>query len=125
MWTITDRELIDLGGRELQELGLAQESDIEDGFVVKMPKAHPVYDFGYEQSLRVVRTFLKGLKNLQLIGRNGMHKYNNQDHLMLTAMLGVENILARITICGRSMRTKNTTKALAPNGRTIPPIIRI
>lgn len=58
-----------------------------------MPKAYPVYDFGYERWLRVVRTFIERLENLQLVGRNGMHKYNNQDHSMLTAMLAVENIL--------------------------------
>lgn len=93
LWTMTNEELINLGKRELQKLGLARESDVEDGFVVRMPKAYPVYDSGYSESLQIVREFLKQLKNLQLVGRNGMHKYNNQDHSMLTAMLAVENIL--------------------------------
>jgi protoporphyrinogen oxidase len=93
LWTMTNQELITLGKRELQELGLVRESEIEDGFVVKMPKAYPVYDSGYHESLEIVRTFLQQITNLQLIGRNGMHKYNNQDHSMLTAMLAVENIM--------------------------------
>ena len=93
LWTMTNRELIELGRRELQELGLVKEDEIEDGFVVKMPKAYPVYDSGYKESLEIVRNFLKQITNLQLVGRNGMHKYNNQDHSMLTAMLAVENIL--------------------------------
>ncbi|HEX8250868.1 MAG TPA: NAD(P)/FAD-dependent oxidoreductase [Pyrinomonadaceae bacterium] len=93
LWTMTNDELINLGKRELQKLGLAQECDVEDGFVVKMPKAYPVYDSQYHKSLRIIRNFVSQFGNLQLIGRNGMHKYNNQDHSMLTAMLAVENIL--------------------------------
>ena len=58
-----------------------------------MPKAYPVYDGTYAEALRVVREFLDDVPNLQLVGRNGMHKYNNQDHSMLTAMLAVKNIL--------------------------------
>lgn len=93
LWTMTNEELINLGKQELQKLGLAWENDVEDGFVVKMPKAYPVYDSDYKESLQIVRAFLKQLENLQLVGRNGMHKYNNQDHSMLTAMLAVENIV--------------------------------
>ena len=93
LWNLTDAELIALGIQEVTRIGLATASDIIDGTVVRMPKAYPVYDASYAESLRVVRTFLAGLKNLQVIGRNGMHRYNNQDHSMLTAMLAVRNIL--------------------------------
>jgi protoporphyrinogen oxidase len=93
LWTMSDRDLIELGKKELGILGLAAPTDVEDGSVVRMPKAYPVYDGTYSQSLQVVREFLGGIPNLQLIGRNGMHKYNNQDHSMLTAMLAVKNIL--------------------------------
>jgi protoporphyrinogen oxidase len=93
LWTTPDADLVELAKRELALLGLAREADIESGAVVRMPKAYPVYDGVYEQHLRVIRDFLDGLPNLQLVGRNGMHKYNNQDHSMLTAMLAVENIL--------------------------------
>lgn len=58
-----------------------------------MPKAYPVYDTGYREALGIIRGYLKGISNLQLVGRNGMHKYNNQDHSMLTAMLAARNIL--------------------------------
>ncbi len=93
LWTMPDEELVELGKRELEELGLANRADVENGVVVRMPKTYPVYDSTYGDSLDVVRQFLGGIKNLQVVGRNGMHKYNNQDHSMLTAMLAAENIL--------------------------------
>jgi len=89
---MSDQELIELGKKELEKLGLIQVSDVEDGAVVKMPKAYPVYDSTYHESLEIIRQFLSRIDNLQLVGRNGMHKYNNQDHLMLTAMLAAENL---------------------------------
>jgi protoporphyrinogen oxidase len=93
LWTMSDEQLVELAGQELVTMGLARAQDIEDGTVVRMPKAYPVYDSTYGEALVVVREFLQPLRNLQLIGRNGMHKYNNQDHSMLTAMLAVKNIL--------------------------------
>ncbi|MBM2813011.1 MAG: protoporphyrinogen oxidase [Chloroflexi bacterium] len=93
LWSMSDRELIELGTRELDILGLAKASDVEDGAVVRMQKAYPVYDSGYVEALGIVRGFTDRIENLQLVGRNGMHKYNNQDHSMLTAMLAVKNIL--------------------------------
>ncbi len=93
LWTMADRELIELGKRELDASGLVSASDVLDGTVLRMPKAYPVYDSIYLESLRVIRNFLSRIDNLQLTGRNGMHKYNNQDHSMLTAMLAVKNIL--------------------------------
>jgi hypothetical protein len=93
LWNMPDEELIELGKKDLESLGLVNRKDVEDGTVVRMPKAYPVYDSTYRKSLDVVRQFLGGIGNLQLVGRNGMHKYNNQDHSMLTAMLSAENIL--------------------------------
>ncbi len=93
LWTSTNEELIELAKKELISLGFIQSSDIEDGKVVRVPKAYPIYDSTYKKSLEIIRQFLHPLKNLQLIGRNGMHKYNNQDHSMLTAMMAVQNIL--------------------------------
>jgi hypothetical protein len=88
-----DQELLDLGKNELIALGFINASDVESGAVVRMPKAYPVYDLEYREALRKVREFINGIGNLQLVGRNGMHRYNNQDHSMLTAMLAAENIL--------------------------------
>jgi protoporphyrinogen oxidase len=95
LWNMPDDQLIELGKKELETLGLAKVADIQDGTVVRMPKAYPVYDSTYKQSLEVIRSFLDRIENLQLVGRNGMHKYNNQDHSMLTAMLAVRNLETR------------------------------
>jgi len=92
LWARTDADLIELGARELEAIGLAKRSEVEDGTVVRMPKAYPVYDDTYRDALKVIRTFLGRLENIQVVGRNGMHRYNNQDHSMLTAMLAVENM---------------------------------
>ncbi len=93
LWTMTDRELIDLGVREIEALGFANQKDVLDGSVVRMPKAYPVYDSKYKDSVTVIRDYLDRFDNLHLIGRNGQHKYNNQDHSMLTAMMAAENVL--------------------------------
>ena len=93
LWSQTDEELVELGKREIVELGFTAAADIVDGTVVRMKKAYPVYDREYGPALEEIREFLATLPNLQLIGRNGMHRYNNQDHSMLTAMLAARNIL--------------------------------
>jgi protoporphyrinogen oxidase len=93
LWTMPDSELIELGRREIDAIGLAAASEVIDGCVVRMPKAYPVYDDHYQAHLAVIRDWLKTLVNLELAGRNGMHKYNNQDHSMMTALLAARNIL--------------------------------
>jgi protoporphyrinogen oxidase len=93
LWQTPDAELIDLGRREVEKLGLVQPGKVTDGCVLRMKKAYPVYDSTYTRGLEKVREFLRLVPNLQLVGRNGMHKYNNQDHSMLTAMLAARNIL--------------------------------
>jgi protoporphyrinogen oxidase len=93
LWNSRDEDLIELGKRELGILGLVNPADVVDGAVVRMQKAYPVYDGGYEAAMKKVRAFLTRVPNLQLTGRNGMHRYNNQDHSMLTAMLAARNIL--------------------------------
>lgn len=93
LWTTPDEDLIKLATKELDQLGLVKAEDVEDGAVVRMPKAYPVYDSIYVDAVNTIREFLRDLPNMHLVGRNGMHKYNNQDHSMLTAMLAVKNIL--------------------------------
>ena len=93
LWNMADAELIELGKRELDRIGLANYADIEDGCVYRVPKAYPVYDSDYREYLVTVREFVDGLENFQTIGRNGLHRYNNQDHAMLTGMLAVRNIV--------------------------------
>ncbi|EQD37452.1 Monooxygenase, FAD-binding domain protein [mine drainage metagenome] len=95
LWTATDAELVDLASQELIQLGLALPDEIVDGTVVRQPKAYPVYDEGYEERIGTIRDYLEAhCSTLHLVGRNGMHKYNNQDHAMMTALLTVKNILA-------------------------------
>ena len=93
LWCMPDKELIEFAKKEIASLGLVNICDIEDGTVVRMPKAYPVYNLQYHKSLNVVYEFINQINNLQLVGRNGLHKYNNQDHSMLTAIQAVENIL--------------------------------
>ncbi|MBN2623556.1 MAG: NAD(P)/FAD-dependent oxidoreductase [Acidimicrobiales bacterium] len=93
-WNASDDELIAKGKAELEALGLVDQSDVEAGYVVRMPKAYPVYDETYQANVEVLRAWLaEHTPNVHPIGRNGMHRYNNQDHSMYTAMLTVENIL--------------------------------
>ena len=95
LWSSTDASLIDLAKSELEKIGLAKATDVLDGCVVRQVKAYPVYDDAYAQNVAKVRDELDAkFPTMHLVGRNGMHKYNNQDHAMMTAMLCVENILA-------------------------------
>ncbi|HET9984070.1 MAG TPA: NAD(P)/FAD-dependent oxidoreductase [Longimicrobiales bacterium] len=91
MWRWTDEELVRLGIGEMVRIGFIREEDVLDGCALRMPKAYPAY-FGTYERLDVVRRWAEAVPNLFLVGRNGMHRYNNQDHSMLTAMLAVDNI---------------------------------
>ena len=94
-WKTEDNELIRIAVRELEILCLASTVDVLDGFVVRQSKAYPVYDENYAKIVDAIRIEINTHYNgLHLIGRNGMHRYNNQDHAMMTAILTVENIIA-------------------------------
>jgi protoporphyrinogen oxidase len=93
LWSAPDDKLIEFGKTELEKLALADSSQVTDGAVVRMPKAYPVYDRDYQSAVAEIRNFVEGIPNLQLVGRNGMHRYNNQDHSMLTGMLAARKIL--------------------------------
>jgi protoporphyrinogen oxidase len=92
LWTSSDEDLIALATRELRHLGLAGDVPVRDGAVVRMKKAYPVYDAEYRSHIETIRTLIDPIENLHTVGRNGMHKYNNQDHSMLTAMMAVANM---------------------------------
>jgi protoporphyrinogen oxidase len=95
LWNAPDAELITLAKKEIAHIQLADPADVVDGCVIRQRKAYPVYDDMYQRHVDVVRTGLqRGFPTLHLVGRNGMHKYNNQDHAMMTAMLTAKNILA-------------------------------
>ena len=99
LWNAPESELIELGRRELAAIGLAEPADVVDGCVVRQPKAYPVYDDEYARHVETIRREIeRAYPNLHLVGRNGMHKYNNQDHAMMTAMLCARNIVAGETL---------------------------
>ena len=93
LWCKADHELIALGKREVERVGLVAAAEIEDGCVVRVSKSYPIYDSDYKDALAAIRGFVDGLENFQTIGRNGLHRYNNQDHAMLTGMLAVRNVV--------------------------------
>jgi protoporphyrinogen oxidase len=93
LWSMPDAELIELGRRELEHTGLVKSADVVDGCVFRVPKSYPVYDSGYREYLAIIKDYVGGLENLQTVGRNGLHRYNNQDHSMLTGILAVRNAI--------------------------------
>jgi len=92
LWQMTDSELAALAKKEIVGLGFAKEKELGEAMVVRQLKAYPVYDLGYKAKLEIIKNYLSQFENLVTIGRNGMHKYNNMDHSMLTAIQAVENI---------------------------------
>jgi protoporphyrinogen oxidase len=96
IWKLSDAEMTDLAATELDRIGIVDKADVLDATVLRMPKTYPAY-FGTYSRFGEIRAFIDGFQNLILIGRNGMHKYNNQDHSMLTAMIAVDNILSGVT----------------------------
>ncbi len=95
IWTKSDADLIELASRELETIGLAAYQDVIDGVVYRIPYAYPVYDADYRAALDKIKDYLSTFKNLETVGRNGLHRYNNQDHSMLTGVYAVRNVLGQ------------------------------
>jgi protoporphyrinogen oxidase len=93
VWTRSDADLIAMATREIDALGLAPAGTVVDGCVIRQAKAYPVYDDAYREQVDRIRRGLSAFTNLQTIGRNGMHRYNTQDHSMLTGMLAARNVM--------------------------------
>jgi protoporphyrinogen oxidase len=93
LWRSADAELIELAKREAERIGLLRREDVADGCVYRVAKSYPIYDSSFRSQLDTVRNFVDQLQNLQTIGRNGLHRYDNQDHAMLTGMWAVRNLL--------------------------------
>ena len=95
LWSMADEDLKALAKKEIEQVGLGAAADVIDSCVIRQAKAYPVYDDDYRQHIATIREALDAhCSNLHLVGRNGMHKYNNQDHAMITAILAARNILA-------------------------------
>jgi protoporphyrinogen oxidase len=93
LWTRSDEELVAMATGELHRLGLATPDKVRRGYVVRVPLAYPMYDADYADRVEVIKDWLAGVANLQQVGRNGLHRYNNSDHSMLSAMRAVDNAL--------------------------------
>ncbi len=92
LWSMEDEKLVELATRELQQIGLCDPSKVKRGFAVRVDKAYPVYDEHYAKHIATIRTWLDPIENFIQVGRNGLHRYNNSDHSMLTAMRAVDNL---------------------------------
>ncbi len=124
LWSSTDDQLIALARKEIATLGLADKSKVVDGSVVRQPKAYPLYDHDYRTNVAKVREFLEvEAPNLQVAGRNGMHKYNNQDHAMLTGLMAARNIMGgsydlwRVNSDAEYLETEDS---VTDSGRAVP-----
>lgn len=113
-WTWGNDRLIQLGIQESARLGLIDPSEVEDGTVVRMEKAYPIYDQSYLRRIDTVRRYLETFSNFQTIGRNGLHRYNNQDHSMLTGVYAARNITGE----QHDVWSVNTEKEYLENGRS-------
>jgi protoporphyrinogen oxidase len=96
LWTMGDDDLVAFATEELERLGLARPGQVERGFAIRVPKAYPIYDADYAERVATIRAWLETIENLQQVGRNGLHRYNNSDHSMLTALRAVDNLLAGV-----------------------------
>src|SRR6266567_2104203 len=126
LWTSSDMDLVELGGKELMKLKLCKPEEILGGAVVRQPKAYPVYDDEYKMHVRTIRDYLEAhATNLQLVGRNGMHHYNNQDHSMMTALCAARNIAHNANLDPWSVNTdaeyhEGTRDVEDTSGRLVP-----
>ena len=112
-WDWSDDRLIHFGKKECAKLGLIDPCEVEDGTVVRMEKAYPVYDESYQDRVDTVRRYLETFSNLQTIGRNGLHRYNNQDHSMLTGVYAARNVTGE----RNDVWAVNTEKEYLEDGR--------
>ncbi|GAC1330157.1 MAG: NAD(P)/FAD-dependent oxidoreductase [Candidatus Dormibacteria bacterium] len=127
LWASSDDDLVALAARELESLGLITRDEVFDGVVVRQPKAYPVYDDDYHANVEAVRLWMaEAMPNLHLVGRNGMHHYNNQDHSMMTALLVARNLATGTTFDQWKVNTdaeyheEATAEELDRAGRQVP-----
>jgi len=97
VWNMPDADLVEMAKQEIERIGIASYSDVEDGCVFRVEKSYPVYDSDYRDHLEALKDYVSEITNFETVGRNGLHRYNNQDHAMLTGMLAVRNLRLRET----------------------------
>ena len=116
-WSWPQEQLIELGIQDCARIGLIEPSEVIDGTIVRMPKAYPVYDQQYHSSIATLQAYVESFENLQTIGRNGLHRYNNQDHSMLTGVYAARNIMGE----AYDVWSVNTEQEYHEEGRTTAP----
>jgi protoporphyrinogen oxidase len=120
IWELADDEAVDLAKTELARIGLLDASRVVDGVRVRVPKAYPMYDSNYVEALPLVREYLRGFGNLRTFGRNGLHRYNNQDHSMWTGMLAALDLLDAL---GADVWSVNTEAAYHEAGEIVDDLL--
>jgi protoporphyrinogen oxidase len=129
-WNWPNERLIRRGIQESAQIGLIDPSEVEDGVVVRMPKAYPVYDHNYLGAVATVRHYLQGVTNLQLVGRNGQHRYNNQDHSMLAGIYAARNLVGAqydvwsVNVDREYHEERPALPAVSETGRSTPVLLR-
>ena len=93
VWEMSSEDAVEMAKNEMAKIGLIDPDKVIDGVKVRVPKAYPTYDLEYEEAVETIREYLSGFENLQACGRNGLHRYNNQDHSMWTAILATLNLV--------------------------------
>ncbi len=122
IWEMPDAEAVELATSELARIGLLDPSKVVDGVKVRVPKAYPMYDRGYDDAVAVLREYLDGFSNLQTFGRNGLHRYNNQDHSMWTAILATMN---QLDGCTHDVWSVNTESAYYEEGEAVESLLEL
>ncbi len=118
-WTLPDHALVELAKRELGKIGLLDPAHVVDGVAIRVPRAYPMYDRGYDTAVAKLRAYVDAIPNLETVGRNGLHRYNNQDHSMWTAALGTLNLLDGST---HDVWSVNTDAEYLEEGNALPPV---
>jgi protoporphyrinogen oxidase len=120
-WKMQDNKLVEMATREMIELGLGEETQVIDSYVVRQSHAYPIYDSEYKKSLQVIRDYLENFSNLQTVGRSGMHRYNNMDHSMQTGILAAKNCSGE----SHDLWTVNEEKSYLEEDRSIQEISQV
>jgi protoporphyrinogen oxidase len=122
IWEMTDEQAVELAKRELAGIGLIDPSKVVDGVKVRVPKAYPMYDADYKEAVDTLRLYLKGFDNLKTFGRNGLHRYNNQDHSMWTAILATLN---QVDGAGYDVWSVNVEAEYHEEGETVDALLDV
>ena len=116
IWEMSDEEAVELAKGDLARIGLIDPATVLDGVKVRVPRAYPMYDIGYCPALETLRDYVSSFDNLATFGRNGLHRYNNQDHSMWTAILATLNVLDG---AGHDVWSVNTEEEYLEEGETV------